>query len=574
MQNPEQFKFPEQQEREALINAAKIGLERTFLNQQSLGEAGKTKIKKNEFGDTALRADIEAEEKIIEALKSLNIPLIVVSEEHGRFVIGENPKYLAVLDGLDGTAAYIAEKPQDSRFGTMLGIFKGDDPTYDDYLFGGVMEQSEGKLYFAEKGSGSFVKAGSQTERIQSDHKQDLNAGEIIYVDENFTINRQTFSERLGGFKITSPESSAVCYTDVAEGKVPLTLECTRKNNLEIAAAFALLKEAGGDIVDLQGNSLGKQKYLAFGQKDNLPVMAAANGKVLKKLLDLLAKPAARADKAERAFEDYKNKAKLLVKGEFSPADIEIKMTDHRLALTDEQLEQIEKVWAQAAAKGFSAGPLARVEDYQLTPEGKLAITFGQTDYKEFLGTRDQASLRKYGYDHIANPLVTSSVIITGDNKLLIARRETIEQKGDMDAIGGHIDPEKDLGADGKIDIFAAAKREVSEEAGLNNDEMRQIKCLGLSYQYADLSHLAASFAVKTNLTYEELKKRRQNEIILIEVSPERLPDSENEDYVMAVLKEAYPNVDREARITIALARQWLKGEKHKPKILRSKERI
>lgn len=50
-------------------------------------------------------------------------------------------------------------------------------------------------------------------------------------------------------------------------------------------------------------------------------------------------------------------------------------------------------------------------------------IVFGKTDYKEFLGTRDMNSRMKYGYDRIANPLVTSSVILTFDNKILFAKR-------------------------------------------------------------------------------------------------------------------------------------------------------
>lgn len=74
----------------------------------------------------------------------------------------------------------------------------------------------------------------------------------------------------------------------VAEGLADFALECTRKGNLEIAAAYGLIKEAGGAMVDLEGNDISDQKYLVFGTKENVPIITAATAKLAQKLVIFL----------------------------------------------------------------------------------------------------------------------------------------------------------------------------------------------------------------------------------------------------------------------------------------------
>lgn len=254
-----------------------------FEKHTALGERGLEEVRKNQFGETALRADIEAEEAVLESFSRDGIPVRVISEEHGIVNIGD-PKFLAVLDGIDGTALYKTERNK-GKYGTMIGLFQGTDPRYSDYLMGGVMQHATKRALVGIRERGAFAISGNQEQPIRTSGHSDFDAKTKIYIDENFEMNQKTFSEPLAGFNTASGKAACLHYADVAEGLADFALECTRKGNLEIAAAYGLIREAGGVIVDLKGADLGSQKYLAFGQKEHVPVITAATKELADKLI-------------------------------------------------------------------------------------------------------------------------------------------------------------------------------------------------------------------------------------------------------------------------------------------------
>ena len=69
-----------------------LALRRAYEVHENLGSRGEELIQKNQFGETALRIDIEAEEAVINVLKENNIPIRIISEEHGQIDIMPNPK--------------------------------------------------------------------------------------------------------------------------------------------------------------------------------------------------------------------------------------------------------------------------------------------------------------------------------------------------------------------------------------------------------------------------------------------------------------------------------------------------
>lgn len=270
----------------------KIGLKalwNAFLVHEDLGEKGEKLVEKNQFGDTALRADIEAEKAVLDTLREDNLPIKVISEEHGVTEISKKQSYLGILDGLDGSNVYKKSRGI-GRYGTMFAIFQKINPCYEDYLFSGIMEHATKKLYFAIKNKGSFVIQGGKKKPINSNRQKLLNKQIKIYIDEYFEINRKTFSTKLRGFKTVCLGSSAIYYADVAAGKASLALECTRKNNLEIAIAYGLITEAGGAMLALDGEGLKKRKYLTFGQTKQIPVITASTEGLARDLIDFLQK--------------------------------------------------------------------------------------------------------------------------------------------------------------------------------------------------------------------------------------------------------------------------------------------
>jgi fructose-1,6-bisphosphatase/inositol monophosphatase family enzyme len=277
-------------EMEKLIELGIEALKKSFDVHNELSEEGLKEIQKNEHGDTSLLADIECEKAIIDIFKKNKTPLRIISEEHGQIDLSENPLYLAVLDGLDGTSVYKKERNK-GRYGTMFGIFSNLNPNYDDYIFCGVMEHTSNRLYYAIKDKGSFLIENNKEIQIKCSKIKQLNNKTKIYADEAFDRYKKidfiynTFLSKLKEFNFLKSDSSAIHYVDLAQGKADLVLECTRKGNLEIAVAFGLINEANGVIVTDDGKSIGDQKYLKLGQKEHIPIISASTIELANELI-------------------------------------------------------------------------------------------------------------------------------------------------------------------------------------------------------------------------------------------------------------------------------------------------
>lgn len=242
---------------------------------ESLGADGEALIHKNQFGDTALRVDIECEQAVLHVLRKDSVPIQVISEEHGTTIIGGKPQYLGILDGLDGSSLYKKARGK-KGYGTMFAIFSGTDPTYDDYIVCGIMQHATNRLLVAEKNQGAYVIEGGQQHVLSVSGKESLDASVKIYIDEYFDYNRETFSQHLREFKPKYEGASSLYYAALAEGSADLVLECTRKGNLEIAVEYGLTREAGGMVADLNGQDIGNEKYLTFGQDKQFGIISAA----------------------------------------------------------------------------------------------------------------------------------------------------------------------------------------------------------------------------------------------------------------------------------------------------------
>ena len=264
-----------------------LALKASYSTHESLGADGEETITKNQFSDTALKVDVECEKAIINVLKQKNVPIKIISEEHGTTIIGNNPEYTGILDGLDGTSVYKKSRGR-GRYGTLFAIFSGLNPTFSDYIFSGAMEHAANYLYYATIGQGSFMISINNKIPISCNSKTKIDKTGIIYIDDSFEINKKTFSEPLKGYNAASAGSSCIHYVDVASGKADYALECTRKGNLEIAIAYGLIRESGGAMITLDGEKIDDKRYLEFGQSEKVPVITAANIKLAKNLLNYL----------------------------------------------------------------------------------------------------------------------------------------------------------------------------------------------------------------------------------------------------------------------------------------------
>lgn len=263
-----------------------LALEAARNKYIELGASGLLEVAKNQFGETALRMDIEAEEAVIGVFKKHNVPARIISEEHEVVDVGI-PEYLVAVDGIDGTDLY-KQDYQKNGFGTMLVVFSDINPKYTDYLYCGIAQHAKEKVLYAKKDHGAFVVGSSEKITAKTSVNQTLSKNTLIYIDEYWDINKQIFSNRLRGYRTEYHKCSAMYYADLVEGNAGFVLECTRKKNLEIAVSYGLVREAGGVTVDLSGKDIGSEMYLAYGQDRHLPIITAANDVLAKHMVQYL----------------------------------------------------------------------------------------------------------------------------------------------------------------------------------------------------------------------------------------------------------------------------------------------
>ena len=291
-----------------LEQASNKALQRAYIAISELGEKGREVTgETNEFGNVTFQADIEAGKAVFDSLRERDIRVFMFSEEHGSEVrIGKNPKILGVIDELDGSKPY---KDGSGRYATMLSFFDGLDPKYDDYLVSGILDYINAQIFLAVKDQGAYIISvkGGDKFQIHCSASKNLNPKTTrIRVDGWFPENL-TLAQKLGSFEnmfIGSPKNSgASCqyYMDLARGEADIVIECTRKRNLEIAACYGLIREAGGVVITLVDGSwveLGDLKYLEFGQKQNdrIPVVSAANRELANEFVSLTKKLASEID--------------------------------------------------------------------------------------------------------------------------------------------------------------------------------------------------------------------------------------------------------------------------------------
>lgn len=272
---------------EKLLKEVVIALLKASETHDLLGIKGEELVQKNQFGDAAVRADIEAEKAVLDHLKSIELPIRVFSEEHGVVSLNAQPIYLGLLDGIDGSAIY-KKKRGTGRYSTMFGIFQGLNPKYKDYLVSGIIEHATKRLFIASQGKGAWLIKNNQNFPIRIRQAKPLNRKTKIYIDNYLEVEKKIYRDILikkfpNSYNDTS--GSSTNYLDVILGAYDAYIEYTKKQNLEKAIAYGLIKEAGGTMIDIGGKDIGERRYLKFGQNKETPVITANKRSLAKQIL-------------------------------------------------------------------------------------------------------------------------------------------------------------------------------------------------------------------------------------------------------------------------------------------------
>lgn len=215
----------------------------------------------------------------------------------------------------------------------------------------------------------------------------------------------------------------------------------------------------------------------------------------------------------------YKEKVlpiSILVEGPLSPVSIKLVPTSQRIVFTPEAQAYIDQSWQREAQRRQGG----KIEDSQHVlmmniheRNGLYEIVVGQTTFKERLGTTSRGFIEHFGTDSVAKTIGADSLILTDDQKLLIAQRETYRagKIGGLHMVGGMIN----LGET----LEEALAREIKEEVGLEKDEWRAVSLLGVTQSRKALAVDVISFC-RTDLSSVEITSRDSDKEIRLKFVP------------------------------------------------------
>jgi 3'(2'), 5'-bisphosphate nucleotidase len=169
----------------------------------------------------------------------------IVSEENKQLPheVRKNYKYSWCVDPLDGTKEFIKRNGQ---FTVNIALIEGETP-----VLGVVQVPVSGKVYYAARGQGAFVKNGraAAAERI--------NVKEFSMTDKGLTLvgsashNSEATSEFVSQFDSPKFEQlgSSLKLLMVAEGAAHIYPRLAPTCEWDTCAAHAIVLEAGGEVI-------------------------------------------------------------------------------------------------------------------------------------------------------------------------------------------------------------------------------------------------------------------------------------------------------------------------------------
>lgn len=269
------------------------GLEYTFVYQallaafekhEELGDRGLEEVQKNQFEETALRADIECEKAVIDYLRNDEVPIRVVSEEHGIIDVTANPMCVGVLDGIDGTYVYRNQR-RTGRHATIFAMMCVINPRYKDYFMSGVVEHATRRMFLVSADRKTVVitlgESLVELDQLGEASSKELNAETRIDVHDYTPREQEMRKKFVARFPRIREDTkcASLMYTDLLLGGIDVVIESRKKRDLEKCAFYGLIIGAGGVVITEDGEDLGNTRYLACGyEKDDGPmIIAAAN---------------------------------------------------------------------------------------------------------------------------------------------------------------------------------------------------------------------------------------------------------------------------------------------------------
>lgn len=217
----------------------------------------KVSIKTKADASPLTTADMVSHEIIVNGLNKLTPNIPILSEESPSLAFSKRASWEQywLVDPLDGTKEFINKTDE---FTINISLIENHEST-----LGLIYAPALAVSYFACKGEGAFRQKASQLP--QQIHTRSLPSKKIIVAASrrHGVEQLQGFLKQVSDYVIVHRGSALKCGL-VAEGTADVYPRFGPTSEWDIAAGHCVLKEAGGEILDLAG------KTLCYNTKDSL----------------------------------------------------------------------------------------------------------------------------------------------------------------------------------------------------------------------------------------------------------------------------------------------------------------
>lgn len=198
-------------------------------------------------------ADLMSERLIFDGLKRLTPDIPLVGEEHtaaGEFA-DLSQELFWLVDPLDGTADFVK---RNGEFSVNIALICGDAP-----VFGAVYAPVSATAYWTESPTRAFVERDGERQELKT---RDVPADGFTVLVSRSHRDDSVVEKLLAGrtVKAMIPCGSSIKFCRIAEGAADAYPCSHRTHEWDTAAAHAVLRAAGGDVLDDEGNPLTYRK--------------------------------------------------------------------------------------------------------------------------------------------------------------------------------------------------------------------------------------------------------------------------------------------------------------------------
>ncbi|MFP4401971.1 MAG: 3'(2'),5'-bisphosphate nucleotidase CysQ [Candidatus Nanoarchaeia archaeon] len=194
------------------------------------------------------QADTLSHNQLIEFLKYNYSKYNIISEEdkNTTHINLNQPTWL--IDPLDGTKDFVQKTDE---FSIMLALLN----TNNQPIAGFVYQPPTHTFFYAQKGEGAYKIHNDSTTQLHVSTISQINESKLVHSRNHFSKKDEAVSEQLNITQFIKAGSVGIKFCKIAQGQAELCYYTTDKMGIwDDASAHIILKEAGGDVFDINGD--------------------------------------------------------------------------------------------------------------------------------------------------------------------------------------------------------------------------------------------------------------------------------------------------------------------------------